>query len=407
MNNTEAGHGEHHIYRIVPTTSPNPPVLTPGKHYLGVDAVAWYVNKEGSFFSDRMASGTLQITLSSGQETYHAALGTFELKRGAKTAPVFDQPVLPDRSFLGGPIAFNASLTAIKKDTMLAGLLKSAGTASLGIVAGMVQTATVAGPTKILAAAGEALVNGVTKVLTDTGEKREPFFDFSGLQYAMQPSQLVGNEIFILMHRGAALKEADLSVKPDGQLFLPLLSGTVLLDGAWLLLRLRRSDEYSGVREWQTQAKALRGKVAALVSDVEADVTTKDDGLKRLKPSPTGDATYFDEFARLRSVIQSDGVLCEREAGLFVGQLSAIMAAARKAISDHSVATFEGLTKGLAVSLRNGTPGTGPIATAFADHVLSLSKFRGGKLNILAANDVRGDLFKTMQFLPRGLKGFA
>src|SRR3954464_8643310 len=77
---TPAGKGEHHVYKIVPADNPGKPVLTPRKHYLGVDAVAWYINKESSFFADRMASGTLQITLSSGLEQYQAALGTFELK---------------------------------------------------------------------------------------------------------------------------------------------------------------------------------------------------------------------------------------------------------------------------------------------------------------------------------------
>src|SRR5438552_1887194 len=105
---TEAGNGDHHVYKIVPNSDPNAAKLTPGLHYLGVDAVAWFINKQNSWFANRMASGTLQITLSSGLETYHCALGTFELKGGAKTAPVFDAPMLPDRNFIGGPITFNA-----------------------------------------------------------------------------------------------------------------------------------------------------------------------------------------------------------------------------------------------------------------------------------------------------------
>lgn len=399
---TEAGKGEHHVYKIITTTDPNPPKLTPTKHYLGVDAVAWFLNKESSWFTHRMASGTLQITLSSGLEQYQAALGTFELRSGAKTAPVFEQPILPDRNFLGGPITFNASLTAIKRNTVVAGLLKSAAGASLGIVAGMVQTASATGPAKLLAAAGAELVNGVKKVLSETGEKREPIFDFTGLQFSMQPGVLVGDEMFLLMHRGASLDEKQLRVRRDGQLLLPFLGGSVLDDGAWLLLRLRRSDEYSGVRDWYGQARALRGKLEALVSDVESDAVGKEDALKQLKPSGTGSATLFDDFIRLRTIIQNDGVLSERQAGFFVGDLNTAIVAAKKAISVHASAAFTESSQQLRRALSAGQLLKGTAASAFIDGVASVSLARGKRLKpkeIQAA-----EVFSTMQFLPKTLR---
>ncbi len=86
---TEAGQGEHHVYRIIPTGSGDTGKLTAGKHYVGIDAVAWFINKKSTWFTDRISSGTLDIKLASGLEKYQAALGTFELKGGAKYAPVF------------------------------------------------------------------------------------------------------------------------------------------------------------------------------------------------------------------------------------------------------------------------------------------------------------------------------
>lgn len=398
---TEAGRGEHRVYRIVPKVPDGAVPLTAGKHYLGVDAVAWYINKESSWFSDRMASGTLQITLSSGLEKYQAALGTFELKSGAKTAPVFEQPVLPDRNFNGGPIQLNASLTAIKSDTVLAGMLKSAASASIGIVAGMVQTASLAGPAQLLSAAGNDLVNGVRRVLDDVAEKREPLFDFSGLQYALRPTLLVGPEIFLLLHRGAPLDEQQLTVRPSGQLLLPFFGETVLDDGAWLLLRLRRSDEYTGVRDWYTKARELRGKLAGVVSDVvETGAISKNDGLKRLRPSSTGDSTLFDEFVKLRAIIQNDGVLSEREAGLHVGQLSAAIGAARKAITSHTSEAFFDLTAKLNLSLATGESSGGTVEKAFIDEVRGLSYSRGGKLAVQIGGLQPQAVFETMQYIP-------
>jgi len=90
---TEAGKGEHRVYRIVPANPDHDP-LAANRHYLGVDAVAWFINKQSSWFADRMASGTLDISIANGVEKYQAALGTFDLKDGSHIAPVFDRPVV-------------------------------------------------------------------------------------------------------------------------------------------------------------------------------------------------------------------------------------------------------------------------------------------------------------------------
>jgi hypothetical protein len=398
---TEAGKGEHHIYKILPNPGSGAVKLTPGLHYLGVDAVAWFINKQSNWFSDRMASGTLEITLSTGLEKYQAGLGTFELKGGAMTAPVFESPILPDRNFVGGPITLNANLTAIKKDTVIAGLLKSAATATLGIAAGMVQTASATGPAKLLAVAGEDLVNGVKKVLSETGEKREPLFDFSGLQFSMQPDVLVGDQIFILMHRGAALDEKQLTVKTSGQILLPYLGTTVLNDGAWLLLRLRRSDEYAGVREWFSSRRTLRAKIEALVADVQSGVVAKGDALNQLKLSGTGSGTLFDDFAKLRVIIQNDFVLSERQAGAFVGELNAMIVAARNAISGQSPPQFKIELSGLHKDLSSGTPLRGDLGSAFKDEIINLAEYRAGKRVQLSLDP--DDVASRIQYMPNTL----
>lgn len=373
---TEAGQGEHHVYRIMPTAPSDQKPLEAGKHYVGVDAVAWFINKQSSWFTDRMSSGTLDIKLASGLEKYQAALGTFDLKGGAKVAPVFERPVLPDRNFRGGTITLAASLTAIGKNTAIGGMLKSAASASLGIVAGMVQTAAVTGPATLLTAAGEDLIGGVKKVLSETGDKREPLFDFSGLEFNLQPNVVVGSEIFLLFHRGAALTEKDLTVKTDGLLLLPFFKNSMLDDGAWLLLRIRRSSEYSGVRDWFETARAFRGKLSALVDNVDSGAISKDDALKKLKPSATGD-TLFDEYSRLRSIIQNDGVLSELEAGTYIGLLKNAVNAAQKAISDHNAPAFLAHMKGSGQALLEEQQAGGSLIDLLSEEVAALAQYRG------------------------------
>lgn len=405
---TEAGKGEHRVYRIVPADAGDQTKLTPGKHYLGIDAVAWFINKQSSWFTDRISSGTLDVKLASGLEKYQAALGTFELKGGSKVAPVFERPMIPDRNFRGGGITLAASLTSIKKDTAVGGMLKSAANASLGIVAGMVQTATLTGPAKLLTAAGEDLIGGVKKVLSETGEKREPFFDFSGLEYTLLPGSVVGPEIYLLLHRGATLAEKDLTVRTSGQLLLPFYKGVILDDGAWLLLRIRRSSEYSGVRDWYDVARALRGKLSALVDDFSSGAISKEDALKKLKPTATGD-TLFDEYARLRSIIQNDGVLSELEAGLHIAMLRNAVNAAQKAISENNGPLFKEEIKQSRKSLLKGQSGRGAFSKLLEAQVTALVEYRrslAGRQKILksASLPTDGNLITEMSSLANAIK---
>ncbi|HET9596976.1 MAG TPA: hypothetical protein VFP65_15410 [Anaeromyxobacteraceae bacterium] len=393
---TPAGKGEHHVYRIAPPAAPGAPRLTARQHYLGVDAVAWFIQKESSWFASRVASGTLEIALASGEQ-YQAALGAFALQGGARTAPVFEEPVLPDRNFLGGPIRLNATLTAMRSDTALATMLKSAAGASLGIIAGMVQTATAAGPAKLLSAAGGELVGGVKKVLAESGPKREPLFDFTGLRYAMRPEELTGDAVYLLFHRGAALDEARLGVRREGQLVVPVLGDAPLEDGAWLLLRLRRSDEYSGAREWYGALRTLRGRLEALVADVESGVVSKEDAQRQLRASGSGDATLLDELVRLRSVVYGDGVLTEREAGLVVGQLHAAVAAARKAIAAARAGEFDEALRRLQSALSTGRPLPGPVGSAFVRGFAGVSAARGRE----PSAPKPADLFASMTSMTR------
>jgi hypothetical protein len=419
---TEAGRGEHHIYRIIPKGVDNQAKLTAGSHYVSVDAIAWFINKQNSWFSDHIASGTLNIKMSGGLEDYPVALGGFRLPEGGRIASVFQNPLLVDRNYRGGPISISAMLAAVKKDAAFIGMLKTAASASLGIVNGMVETASLAGPAGILSAAGNDIIVSVRRMLTDTSLKCEPLFDFTTTDFFLRPEAVIGPEIYILFHRGAALHEAGLSVKPgldaqttgitvirQGATMIPYYEDAPLEDGAWLLLRLRRSDEYSGVRGWFIDTAKLRSRVKSLVDDVKAGLITKDEGLAQLKPSGTGDKTILDEFFRLRSIIFSDGVLSEREAGAQVGLLYATIVTAREAIKKLNPEFLTATIKSVSESLGRGESVNGDIGQAFAEQVTMLVNVRKPSI----AKDtipsriakLSGDeLFSTMQYLPKTLQ---
>ena len=405
MQGTEAGKGEHKVYRVYGAPSPDIAKLTANNHYLGVDAVAWAVNKEDSFFSDRMAAGTMEIVLASGEESFQVALGSFQIKGGAKIAPVFGQPVLPDRSYRGGPLQFTAFLTVTRKDSAIASLLKGAADASLGVVAGMVQTASLTGPALALSGAGAALVGGVRTMLKDSNPHQEPLFDFSGLRFALQPSDFVGPELYLLLHRGALLDETQLTVSKVGETYLPMWRGKLLEDGAWLLLRLRRSDEYSGVRQWYEEARAVRAAIDDVVADARSELITKDQALAQLTPSTTGDKTVADKYLRLRDVISRDGVLCEREARGHVTQLRVRFEAARAAVAGQAQGKYEDTISKILSQLRQGDIVPGSLGNAVLEEAQSMAAMRSQATipdTLLRRVGARtpSDVFASMKFIP-------
>ena len=192
---TEAGRGEQHVYKIVPKGGSDQAKLTAGNHYVSVDAVSWFINKQDLWFAERMASGTLDIKMSGGTENYPVALGVFNLLAGARIARVFEKPALVDRNYRGGPIFLSVVFSSVRKDAAIGDMLRSAASASLEIVEGMVETAAVSGPTGILAAASRDITGNVQKMLADPVLKRDAFVDVPGMEYYLRPEAMVGPEI--------------------------------------------------------------------------------------------------------------------------------------------------------------------------------------------------------------------
>ncbi|AGP37432.1 caspase family protein [Sorangium cellulosum] len=332
----KAGEGDYRYYTIQPGGDDGP--LLPHQHYLGVDAVAWFLNREDGWFSKWTASGTLEISLVGGLERYQAALGAFELQGSARTAPVFDRPVLPDRNYRGGPITLSVSLFALRRDTALAGLLKGAASASLGIVAGMVETASLAGPQLVLGAAGASLIGGVSQLLTSAPGGAEHLLGQGGLEVTLSPEQVRGPMTYVLFHRGTPLDPARLAVGASGALTYPLHDGRELADGAWILVRLRRSARYAGARGWFDRERALRAAVENLVDDVRTGAVDAAEALPRLRPGAGGAETLFDDLRALRQIIQLDGAIHEAEAKERVAGLVKRFADARAAVAGHAAA---------------------------------------------------------------------
>jgi hypothetical protein len=353
---TEAGVGEHRAYAIVPADG-EPLALTADRHYLGVDAASWFVNASSSWLKDRMAAGTLTISLASGDEKYEVALGLYELREGARVAPVFDRPVLPERVFRGGTITVKALISGVARDTRLAGLIKSTAAASLGVVGSMVQTAGTAGIQAPLAQAGAALVGGVRELL-ETGDQKLQLFDPSGLELTLRGDQVLAREQFLLFHRGASLNRTRLSVTDDGEVATPCYDGDPLEDGVWLLLRLRRADEYPIERPWLQSMRQWMTRLSGLVDDVRNAAVAAETALRALSTiaAPGDTATMYDAYRKVRDEVLGDGALTQVEASCYAGSISALLNCAVTAIREQRFDSYAEEVAHLSAGAKSGEP---------------------------------------------------
>jgi hypothetical protein len=363
----EAGKGDNHLYLLAPPNQGPSEPLIPEKHYIGVESASWFINKQSNWFRDQTASGTLKITMAGGREEYNVALGTFELEDGARTAPIFDRPVLPDRRYQGGVLTFLVSLTSLARDTAFASVLKSSARASLNIVGGMVETATATGPQQILGAAGSALVKGIGDALANTAQGRAALFSGDGIESSIRPETFSVPEMYLLFHRGTRLDTKNLKTAVYGQMRVAVYNNKALEDGAWLLLRLRRSVAYSGVRAWFDEERKLRAAFDDLVSDVGFGTRTRAEALAQLSPGDGTTATLYDEFIALRRLIRDDGVLTRVDAKRRVDDLSQARTDALTKINSAPVAATRGIPN--SPGALRGAPAASPLRGLEAAHV--------------------------------------
>jgi hypothetical protein len=334
--NTPAGEGEHKPYYL---PGPKSEPLRSQSHYLGVDAVTWFVNKQSGWWRKYSASGTLEVTLAGGQEKYEVPLGVYELAGGARVAPVFDRAVLPDRVYRGGPISFRVTVAGLKKDTRLTKLIKSATSAAFGVVGGMVATATATGPYAPLAAAGSALIGGVQEVLNATDQALR-LFDASGFEASLPQQTITGRESYLFLHRGAPLEKKKLKIASEDDAYVVHYENDLLEDGVWLLLRVRITTEYPLERPWHDSVRRWTAGLVGLVDDVKSGRIPKEEGSKRLHPGSETAPTDDDTYRAIRSEILADGVLTTDEATAYALALAAYRTLAATAVTDGKYDEF-------------------------------------------------------------------
>lgn len=371
---TKAGEGEHSKYFI---KAPNANFqdtanFEPRKHYVGIDIVRWYINKQGGWFKDRMASGTSEITLA--DEKYQAAIGLYQLEGGARTAPSFDKPIIPNRIYRGGMLSIRVFIQALEKDNLLSSLLKDMAIASLGVIAGAITTATAAGPTAILLAAGKSIVGGAENILKE-GKNVVPVLDPSGVDVNIDLGNMTGRENYLLVHRGRKLDLNRLSFRIAGHTVEDVLYDSHPLDdGAWILIRLRREDNFGSPRPWRPDAQKVVTEIDNLIDRFSTGDTNEGDAIALLKVTGGEPETIGDKVEAVKTKIRNDFALTDRERLLESGKVKAYRKIALKAIQKNDESLYWNERKKAAVSLTAGVQPPKLFASVLSEEALKITE---------------------------------
>ena len=103
---------------------------------------------------------------------------------------------------------------------------------------------------------------------------------------------------------------------------VPTYTGETILDGAWVLLRVRRVAQYPLERDWFKPFRKWISDIAGLVDDVRNGVSSREEAVAALRPGTAGPPTAYDTYRTLRDRILNDGALTQTEAAAYAMTLS-------------------------------------------------------------------------------------
>lgn len=350
----KAGEGNPHKYTKIVDTSQKAPQYEPDKHYIGVDAVVWFVNGQKNFFTERMVAGTIEVTLNG--QTFPVVLGQYELKGGQQVAPIFDRALITSVPYRSGNIVINAVIQGNRQNTMAGTLLKQMAAATITAVAGVVSLETGGVGAAALAAAGGVLVKGAQQVLSDNNDKKVSIF--SPFEVTIHPTEeLRGAQSYILLHKGTdGLDATKFKIMSEDQGTDVYYNESPFRDGAWLLIRIRRSDIYIGdPRPWLSDVDNVKSDFDQLIDSWQNGQLTVEEVKKNLVKSENETPTVADKVGIVSRRIRADNALILTDRRKYAGVLraylqSAIAAAAANDPKKYTEAVFaiDGAVKSIA-----------------------------------------------------------
>lgn len=379
---------------ILRTTAVDKVPFDKEKNYVRIDAVSWFVNKQGSCMKSVIASGT--VALKVDESPYSFPLGSFTLEKGAKSSPIFEMPLIPTTPWDGSPISIFANLTAMKNNTKFGSLLQSLAVAAVNYGSMAMDSSSLLTAYPGLSQISATLTGTAEEIVQQQGIGKVPIFDNeSGAGITIQSENLYGNETYILLYKGRPLVQSNLRIEVGGLTGIPEVveNGKPLRDGAWILFRIAREDYFAGARPWSGDLERAKAQLKVQMTIFKSDPTAGKSILNALQlTSDHGGGkpqTLGDQFNFIGNLIGQDMALTpnQRLQELTIANLYPVIA--EKAIQKANPDDF---FKNIAI-LENGANGTNipqaTVTTVFrmaTDQAMSLKQNWGTNFNGLVVN---------------------
>jgi hypothetical protein len=392
---TPAGKGNNHRFILAsPNGMGDQSKLQEGKDYIKVDAVSWYVNRQGNFFVNRMVAGTLEFRIN-GQD-FSTVLGSYDLRQGQRTAPVFDQPIVPWVAYQGGDLMLRAYIRGTQQNTAAGDLLSKMAVASLTVVAGAIEAETGGLATMALVAAGSTLTKGASSMLSSNTPKTIQIFESFQVNVDLS-SQFKGKERYVVVHRGNDdIRESDLSIVLGKSGAEVQCNSSFFDDGAWILFRIQKSDVYTGnPRPWFDEAESVKNSIEELISYWQTKSLDVDSVATALVPTGKEPANVGDKYMSICRRIRADLVLTRIDRTAKVGGVRTFYEAAQAAVEAKDPDKFHELRNQTQANLKKGIAPPERIAAVFREEALSLQFMKRARSPILRGQHER-NLWKSL-----------
>lgn len=361
-----------------------------GSHYVGIDAAVWFVNQQSSFFTDRMVVGTVEITLNG--VVFPVVLGQYELKGGQQIAAIFDRALISSWPYRSGEIVVKSTIQCNKSNTMAGTLIKQVAAATLTAVAGAVTLETGGVGGVALSAASGVLVKGAQQALSDNSDKKIPILDSFEVKID-PPNDLRGSQSYLLIHHGSdGLDGAKFKIISGANGSDVFYGENPFRDGAWLLIRFRRSEEYGGdPRPWSSASEKIRLEIQNLFQQWEASQKTVDEVQRQLLPNESGNPTLADDLVALSRRIISDEALIFRDRNKHSAVLYSYLNAANSAVKAKDPRIFFKFSESITGTLYSNSPQpfelTGSLVNLFRTETSAGSDFSENDARNISFND--------------------
>ncbi len=209
----------------------------------------------------------------------------------------------------------------------------------------------------------------------------------------------MGHENYVLIHRGKNLDLNKLSLRLAGHSVEDVLYDSKPLDdGAWILIRLRREDNFGSPRPWRLDAQRVVTDIDNLIDRFFMEDIDESSAKAVLKVSGGEPETIGDRVEAVKTKIRNDFALTDRERLLESGKVKAYRKIALQAIRQNDESLYWNERKKTVASLTAGVQPPQLFASVLSEEAMKIATSFSHNYNGDTPELTGDTLWKTLRY---------